>query len=212
MSARPVKRLALTVARRLDKAYPDSDCSLPQDTTFKLLIAVILSAQCTDERVMMTTPGLFAVAPDAPSMAALPESRIKELIASVGLTNSKARNLKATSRILVEEYGGEVPETMDELIRLPGVGRKTANVVMGVAFGTPSLVVDTHVTRISNLLGLVNSKDPVKIEMALREQLPKKWWTPWAHLLISHGRAVCIARRPQCESCCLSDICPSAVC
>lgn len=205
------KRPALVTARRLRKAYPAADCSLPQETTFQLLIAVMLSAQCTDERVMKTTPGLFAVAPDAIAMSRLDVSEIKKLIASVGLTNMKAKNLKATSEILVRSYDGEVPSTMEDLVALPGVGRKTANVILGVAFGVPSLVVDTHVTRISNLLGLVETRDAVKIEMALREQLPSQYWTDWAHLLISHGRAVCIANRPRCDECVLADFCPSAV-
>lgn len=199
-----------TVARRLQKEYPDAECSLPHTNNFQLLVAVMLSAQCTDVRVCMVLPDLFAKASDAKEMAKLTFAEIKKLISSVGLTNSKAKNIKKTSEILVQQHDGEVPNNIEDLIKLPGVGRKTANVVLGVAFGIPSLVVDTHVTRICNLLGLTHSRNAEVIEKEISANLPKKYWTKWAHVMIYHGRAVCVARRPNCRVCVLKDICPSA--
>lgn len=203
--------IAVQVYRRLTKAYPNARCSLPYNTNFQLLVCVMLSAQCTDAAVEKAAPGLFALAPDARAMAAVPVASIKSRIKTLGLANTKAKNLKAASQLLLDHHNGEVPDSEEALTALPGVGRKTAHVVLGTAFGHSSLVVDTHVGRISRLLGLTTHEDPVKVEADLCRQLPKKAWTPWAHLMISHGRAICVARRPRCGECVLSELCPSAM-
>ncbi|MGE4159758.1 MAG: endonuclease III [Planctomycetota bacterium] len=200
---------AQAVFRRLTKAYPDARCSLPHHSNFQLLVCVMLSAQCTDAAVEKAAPGLFELAPDAATMARTPVSSIKSRIKTLGLANTKAKNIKAAAQILVDRHRGEVPDDEEALVALPGVGRKTAHVVLGTAFGHDALVVDTHVGRISRLLGLTRHDDPVKVEADLCRQLPKKAWTPWAHLLIRHGRAVCVARRPQCQKCVLKDVCPT---
>lgn len=198
---------AVVVFNRLTKTYPHARCSLPYHTNFQLLVCVMLSAQCTDAAVERVAPGLFSLAPDAKAMADAHVASIKSRIKTLGLANTKAKNLKATSQLLLERHKGEVPDSEEALTALPGVGRKTAHVVLGTAFGHSALVVDTHVGRISRLLGLTTHEDPVKVEADLCRQLPKKAWTPWAHLLISHGRAVCVARRPRCGECVLRDIC-----
>jgi len=195
---------------RLSAAYPTAHCALSYTNPRELLIATILSAQCTDKRVNLVTPGLFQKYPTARAFAKADLEELKNDIRSTGFFNNKAKAIKAAMQSVVEKFGGEVPGTMDELLQLEGVGRKTANVVLGNAFGVPGVVVDTHVKRLTNLLGLTKNSDPEKIEQDLMRQFPKEQWTMLGHLLIEHGRQVCIARRPQCKKCCINDICPSA--
>ena len=204
------KKRIKDILRELKNEYPNSKCSLTYDSPFQLLVATILSAQCTDERVNKVTKVLFEKFPDAKSFYALTEKKIGKLIYSTGFYNNKAKNIKKMSDIVNNEYKGEIPDNIDELITLPGVGRKTANVVLGNVFKIPSLVVDTHVTRISNLLYLVNSKNAVVIERNLCKVTPKEDWSLFAHLFIDHGRKTCIAHRPQCNNCVISTYCPSS--
>ena len=193
----------------LKNDYPDAHCSLIYNSPFQLLVATILSAQCTDERVNKVTKTLFVKYPEAKDFAKLPVNILKNEIYSTGFYNNKAKSIKAMSIVIVEKFSGDLPETISELVELPGVGRKTANVVLGNVFKIPSLVVDTHVTRITNLLKFVRFKDAVKIEKELCKIVEKKDWTIFAHLLIDHGRAVCIANRPKCYNCNISILCPS---
>ena len=199
------------IISRLKKEYPDSKCSLIFKTPFQLLVATILSAQCTDERVNKVTSKLFELHPDAKSFSKLDSAQIGKLIYSTGFYNNKAKNIKAMSDIVSNHHGGEIPENIDELTALPGVGRKTANVVLGNVFDIPALVVDTHVTRISNLLKLVKTRNAVIIEKQLCRIADKKDWSILAHLFIDHGRKVCIANRPQCHECIVKDLCPSSI-
>ena len=194
----------------LKKEYPESKCSLEFKSPFQLLVATILSAQCTDERVNKVTKVLFEKYPDAKSLSCLNEKEIGKLIYSTGFYNNKAKNIKKMSDLVVGKYSGEIPSRIDLLVELPGVGRKTANVVLGNIFNQPALVVDTHVTRITNLLKFVNTKNAVIIEKNLCKVVDSKDWSIFAHLLIDHGRKVCIANRPQCHNCILSDLCPSS--
>lgn len=194
----------------LKKEYPNAHCALDHKNPFELLIATILSAQCTDDRVNKVTPALFKKYPDAASMAKAPVLQIEKLIQSTGFFRNKARNIKQCSQMLVKNYKGEIPQNIDQLTELPGVGRKTANVVLGNAFDiTSGIVVDTHVTRISRLLGWSSSNNAEAIEKDLIKIIPKKYWIIFSHWLIWHGRAVCKARSPQCSKCCLADLCPS---
>ena len=190
--------------------YPDSKCSLVYESPFQLLVATILSAQCTDERVNKVTSKIFPVYPDAHSFSKLTVKKIGQLIYSTGFYNNKAKNIKAMSDIVAKDYNGEIPDNIELLTQLPGVGRKTANVVLGNVFDVPSLVVDTHVTRITNLLKFVKSRNAVIIEKDLNKIVESKDWSIFAHLLIDHGRKVCIANRPQCSLCSLSNLCPSS--
>ena len=202
---------AQAIVERLMASYPNARCSLTHHSPFQLLIATMLSAQCTDERVNMVTPILFERFPDALSMASADVEEIANIIRSTGFFNTKSRNILACAQTLVQEHEGQVPADLDTLVKLPGVGRKTANVVLGTAFGVPGLVVDTHVIRIANLLELTHLKDAVKIEYALQDIIPEEYWVIFTHLIIDHGRAVCIARRPQCHQCVLRELCPSAL-
>lgn len=196
---------------RLLATFPDAHCELDFTNPFQLLVATILSAQCTDRRVNMVTPALFAAFPDARALARAPLGEVEELVHSTGFFRAKARNLVGMANALVEDHGGEVPDDMDSLVRLPGVGRKTANVILGNAFGkSEGVVVDTHVQRVSARLGLTTGSDPVKIEHQLMELFPRERWTMLSHLLVFHGRRICEARRPRCWECPLRDICPSA--
>jgi endonuclease-3 len=196
---------------RLVARYPDAHCALEFRDAFELLCATILSAQCTDKRVNMVTPALFARYPDARALAAARQEDVEELIRSTGFFRNKAKSLTGMAAALVERHGGEVPADMDALVALPGVGRKTANVILGNAFGRKEgIVVDTHVTRLSNRLGLTTGTDAVKIERALLPLFPRERWTMLSHLLIEHGRQVCEARAPKCGECVLADVCPSA--
>lgn len=194
----------------LKKLYPDAHCALDHRTPYELLAATILSAQCTDVRVNMVTPALFAKYPTPADLAEARTEDVEELIRSTGFFRNKAKNLIGMATALVERHGGEVPRDMEQLRVLPGVGRKTANVVLGNAFGqNDGVVVDTHVTRLSGLLGLTREKDAEKIERDLMALIPQDDWTLVSHLLIYHGRQVCIANRPQCEHCALAKLCPS---
>lgn len=195
----------------LKSAYPDAHCALDHLTPFELLVATILSAQCTDRRVNLVTPALFARYPTAKALAAADQEEVEELIRSTGFFRNKARNLIGMATALVERHRGEVPADMEALRVLPGVGRKTANVVLGNAFGiNDGITVDTHVGRLSKLLGLTRHTDPIKVERDLMALVPVEDWTLISHLLIWHGRQVCIARRPRCGECLLSPLCPSA--
>ena len=202
---------AALVWRRLGEAHPDAHCELAFDGAFQLLCATILSAQCTDKRVNMVTPALFAAYPDARALAAARVEDVEELVRTTGFFRSKAKNLVGMARALVERHGGEVPADMDALVVLPGVGRKTANVVLGNAFDTNvGVTVDTHVARVARRLGLTASDDPVRIERDLMPLFPQPGWALLSHRLIFHGRRVCDARRPRCGACVLADACPSA--
>jgi endonuclease-3 len=197
------------VARRLGKVYPQALCSLDFASPFQLLIATILSAQCTDKRVNTVTGSLFGRWPTAAALAATGQAEVEAVIRSTGFFRAKAKNIRGCCQALVERHGGEVPRTLEELVRLPGVGRKTANVVLGSGFGLPSgVVVDTHVGRISRRLGLTRHADAVKAERDLIAAIPKSHWIVFSHRLIEHGRTVCTARRPRCEDCPLTDLCP----
>jgi endonuclease III len=209
---RPGKKArALEVLRRITELYPDATCSLDWETPLQLLVATILSAQCTDERVNQVTPALFARFPDAASFAAGPLEEIEALVRSTGFYRNKAKNIQAACDRIVTVYGGEVPASMAELITLPGAARKTANVVLAHAFGiNAGVTVDTHVRRLCRRLGLTKQDDPKKIEQDLMKLIPQPDWENWSIRLIYHGRAVCDARRPACDRCTLADLCPSA--
>jgi endonuclease-3 len=214
---RPARRTRDAAARapeiltRLLAAYPDASCALEHRNPFELLCATILSAQCTDARVNLVTPTLFARYPTAESLARAKQSEVEAIIKSTGFFRNKAKSLIGMAQALVADHGGEVPRTMDQLRRLPGVGRKTANVILGNAFGiNDGITVDTHVTRLSRLLGLTRHEDPERIEADLMPLFPRDHWALISHLLIFHGRQVCVARRPRCSECVLSDICPSS--
>lgn len=197
------------IIKRLKKEYPDAHCALEHSNAFELLVATILSAQCTDERVNMVTPALFRRYRGPGHLAGAETPELEEAIRSTGFFRSKAKSLQAAARDIVEKHGGEVPRTMEEMTLLRGVGRKTANVVLGNAYEISSgVVVDTHVTRLSHRLGLTAQKDPVKIEHDLMEKVPKRDWTLFSHLLIHHGRAVCQARKPRCAECAVAPHCP----
>ena len=192
---------------RLYAVYGDCVCPLVHDSPFQLLAAVMLSAQCKDERVNQVTGKLFAAAPDAPSMAALEEEKIAGIIKPCGLYGAKSKNLKGAAQMIVERFNGQVPENMEELVQLPGIGRKSANVLLGNAFDTPGFPVDTHVKRLLNRLGAVKTDDPEKIEKIVNRAVPAERWTNFSHLLIFHGRAVCHARTPLCGECVLAGLC-----
>ena len=202
---------ALEVFARLKREYPDARTELDYETPLQLVIATILSAQCTDRRVNMVTPLLFRTFPTDASLADAPPEKLEEIIRSTGFFRNKTKSLIGLGKALVERHNGEVPDSMDALVKLPGVGRKTANVILGNAFSkNEGIVVDTHVARVSLRLGLTREKDPVKIEQDLIPLFPREDWALLSHLLIFHGRRVCEARRPKCEICVLNDICPSS--
>lgn len=199
---------AINIIEILKKAYPDAKCSLDFTTPFELLIAVILSAQCTDERVNKTTPSIFLNYNTPEDFANIELSKLEELIHPCGFYKTKAKNIKATANILVQEYNSEVPRTMEELMRLPGVGRKTANVVMLEAFNLPQgIAVDTHAKRLSNKIGLSKETDPFKIEIDLLKIFPKEFYKDINHIFIYHGRNTCTARNPKCENCVINKFC-----
>jgi endonuclease-3 len=204
----PLRARARRIVQILAETYPDAHCALHHDGPLQLLIATILSAQCTDARVNMVTPALFARYPDAKAFATARPRELEAMIHSTGFFRNKARNIIACCRELVEKHGGEVPATMEELVPLPGVGRKTANVILGTAFGVPGIPVDTHVSRLSLRMGLTEETDPVKIEHDLARLIPKEQWTMFGHRMIFHGRQVCHARDPLCEQCTLAAVCP----
>lgn len=196
---------------RLRAAYPDAHCELDHEGAFQLLVATILSAQCTDARVNMVTPELFRKYPDAARMAAAKQEELEEVVRPTGFFRNKAKNIRAAAQAIAARHGGEVPREMDELTALPGVGRKTANVVLGNAYGIDEgIVVDTHVARLSKRLGLTQSDDAEAIERDLMKVVPRDAWALWSHLLIWHGRRCCAARKPRCAECVLAPLCPSA--
>ncbi len=193
----------------LKKAYPEAKCSLEHGDPLQLLIATILSAQCTDERVNKVTPALFRKYRGARAFAESPPGELEQDIRSTGFFNNKAKSIRGACRVILEKHGGRVPETMDELLELPGVARKTANVVLGNGFGkNEGVVVDTHVTRLSRRMGMTRQKTPEKIEVALMKLVPREDWALFSHLLIHHGRGPCDARKPECAGCCVEKWCP----
>ena len=205
------RRRTRTITTRLKREFPDAKCALDHETPHQLLVATILSAQCTDARVNMVTPVLFAKYRSAADYAAADPAVFEREIQSTGFFRNKTKSILGMARALEEHHGGQVPDTMEALVALPGVGRKTANVVLGNAFGkNEGIVVDTHVGRISGLLKLTKETNPEKIERDLTALVPRRDWTIFSHLLILHGRKTCIARRPKCESCRINDLCPSS--
>jgi len=204
---RPTKAFVAKVLAFFDQYYPEARCSLDFETPFQLLVATILSAQCTDARVNQTVPGLFQRYPSPQAMAQADPAELEALIKPCGFYHNKAKSILGASARIVNEYGGEVPEVLEELVKLPGVGRKTANVVLGNAFGVPGLTVDTHLGRVSRRLGLSAAQDPEKVEADLAAIIPQPRWTLFSHQAIYHGRALCLARNPRCDRCPLA-ICP----
>lgn len=205
------RKRTLEILARLLQLYPDATCSLDYRTPVQLLVATILSAQCTDERVNKVTPELFRRFPDAGAIASADLAELENLVRSTGFFRNKAKNIQAACRMIMEEFGGEVPNNMDDLLKLPGVARKTANVVLAHAYGiNAGVTVDTHVKRLTNRLGLTTHADPIRIERDLMALLPQPDWENWSIRLIYHGRAVCMARNPACDRCTLADLCPAA--
>jgi endonuclease III len=204
----PLQHRARKILKVLARLYPDAHCALDYRSPLELLVATILSAQCTDTRVNMVTPGLFQRYPNAAAFAAAKQDELEEAIRSTGFFRNKARNIKACCQAIVENHRGQVPGTLEELTHLSGIGRKTANVILGNAFGVPGITVDTHVGRLARRLGLSKDTDPVKVEFALMKMFPKKEWTIASHRLIFHGRQVCFARKPSCSTCSLAKLCP----
>lgn len=204
------KQRASLAVETLKKEYPEAICSLDYKNDFQLLVATRLSAQCTDARVNIVTPALFAKYPTVEDFAAAEVGDVEELIRSCGFFRTKAKDIVAMAQKIISDFGGKVPDNIEDLTSLPGVGRKTANLICGDIFGKPAVVADTHLIRISNLLGLVESKDPFKVEKALRELIPPEESNDFCHRCVLHGRAVCIARRPDCANCCMAEFCKSA--
>lgn len=204
------KQLALEIIERLKKEYPDAGCTLDYDQAWKLLVSVRLAAQCTDARVNVVVEKLYEKFPDVNALAEADVDDIEAIVRPCGLGRSKARDISACMKILKEQYGGNVPTEFDELLKLPGVGRKSANLIMGDVFGKPAIVTDTHCIRLCNRMGLVdNIRDPKKVEMALWKIIPPEEGSDFCHRLVYHGRDVCTARtKPFCDKCCLADICP----
>jgi len=205
------KEKAIKVVEQLKTKYPEASCSLRADTPFQLLVAVRLSAQCTDARVNMVTPALFERFPDAQAFSKAQEKEVEELIKSCGLFKTKAKDLVAMGKIVYEEMGGELPNTLDGLLKLPGVGRKTANLICGDVYGLPAIVTDTHCIRISNRLGLVNSKEPRKVEDQLRKLIPPEESNDFCHRIVLFGRDVCKAKNPDCANCTLAEFCSKKI-
>ena len=205
------KERARLVIDGLAECYPDVKCALVYEKPHELLIATRLSAQCTDKRVNMVTPALFGKFPDVDSFAAAEPDEVAEYIHSCGLYKTKAVDIVMMCRMMRDEFGGKVPDTIEQLVKLPGVGRKTANLIVGDIFGKPAVVVDTHCIRLTHRLGIHNIKDPKKIEFMLRDLLPPEESNDFCHRLVLHGRAVCDARKPKCEICCMNDFCPKNI-
>lgn len=203
------KERALLAVEALKKEYPDAVCALNANTDFELLVATRLSAQCTDARVNLVTPALFAKYPTLEDYANADVEDIENLIHSCGFFRAKARDIIGMAQKILSEFDGRVPDNIEDLTSLPGVGRKTANLICGDVYKKPAVVADTHLIRITNLLGLVESKDPYKVELALKKVLPPEESNDFCHRVVLHGRAVCIARRPQCDKCCMADFCNS---
>lgn len=207
------KQLALDIIERLKKEYPDAGCSLEYSEAWKLLVSVRLAAQCTDARVNVVVQDLYAHYPDVNALADAPVEELEKLVRPCGLGNSKARDISACMRMLRDKYNGQVPEDFDKLMELPGVGRKSANLIMGDVFGRPAIVADTHCIRLVNRMGLVDGiKEPKKVEMELWKIIPPEEGNDFCHRLVEHGRAVCTARtKPYCDKCCLKDICAKKI-
>ncbi|MBK6089463.1 MULTISPECIES: endonuclease III [Ruminococcus] len=205
------KEIALSAVEALKKEYPDAKCSLDYETPLQLLVATRLSAQCTDARVNLVTPALFARFPDAESLAGAEVSEVAEYIKSCGLYKTKSKDLVAMAKMLVSDFGSEVPDNIDDLTKLPGIGRKTANLICGDVYGKPAVVVDTHCIRITTRLGLHKETDQRKIENALRKLLPPEESNDFCHRIVLHGRAVCTARSPKCKDCCMNGFCRMGV-
>lgn len=207
------QKLALEVIERLREEYPDAECTLDYDRAWKLLIGVRLAAQCTDERVNIVVEKLYEKFPDVDALADADVAEIEEIVRPCGLGKSKARDISACMKILKEQYGGQIPKTFDELLKLPGVGRKSANLIMGDVFGEPAIVTDTHCIRLVNRIGLVDGiKEPKKVEMELWKIIPPEEGSNFCHRLVYHGREVCTARtKPHCDRCCLADICAKKI-
>ena len=203
------KRRARTINRELGRSYPDAHCELDFTTPLELAVATILSAQCTDARVNLVTPVLFAKYPTARDYAGADRAELESIVKSTGFFRNKANAIIGLGQALVERHGGEVPATLDELVALPGIGRKTANVILGNAFGVPGITVDTHFGRLARRLGWTTETDPVKVEHAVMELIPKEEWTILSHRLIWHGRRCCYARKPDCAACGIARWCPS---
>lgn len=201
---------AAEILRRLKKRYPEAKCELDFTTPLELVVAAILAAQCTDKRVNMVTPALFRKYRTAQEWADVPQETLEQDVRSTGFYRNKAKSIRAMAAALLERHGGEVPEDFEALVALPGVGRKTANLLMADAFKRPGLIVDTHQIRVNRLLGLTKNTQAEKIEMDLRATLPETDWTAWSHLVTWHGRYTCVARKPACGTCPLRDVCPSA--
>lgn len=202
------KKLALEIIERLKKEYPDAECSLDYNQAWKLLVSVRLAAQCTDARVNIVVRDLYAKFPTVEALAGAEVSEIEEIVKPCGLGHSKARDISACMKVLKEQYGGKVPDDFDALLALPGVGRKSANLIMGDVFGKPAIVTDTHCIRLTNRMGLVdNIKEPKKVEMALWKIIPGEAGSDFCHRLVYHGREVCTARKAYCEKCCLAEVC-----
>lgn len=199
---------AIKILKILRKTYPDVQCALTHENPFQLAVATILSAQCTDKRVNLVTPSLFQKYPAPKDFVKASLSDIETMIRSTGFYKNKAKSIQGLSRDLLKNHGGKIPKTLEELVKLPGIGRKTANVILGVAFGVPGIVVDTHVKRLTNRMGLTRQKDPTKIEFEMMEILPKKDWSDFGLLLIQQGRQICLARKPRCEVCPINKVCP----
>ena len=207
------QKLALEVIERLREEYPDAECTLDYDQAWKLLIGVRLAAQCTDERVNIVVEKLYEKFPDVDALADADVAEIEEIVRPCGLGKSKARDISACMKILKEQYGGQIPKTFDELLKLPGVGRKSANLIIGDVFGEPAIVTDTHCIRLVNRIGLVDGiKEPKKVEMELWKIIPPEEGSDFCHRLVYHGREVCTARtKPHCDRCCLADICAKKI-
>jgi endonuclease-3 len=207
-SADARRERASRIADGLEEAYPDAECELDFQSPWQLLVATILSAQCTDKMVNQVTPALFEQFPDPRALSRAPQRKVENLIRKTGFYSQKAKAIRACAKHVVERFGGAVPQTMDELTTLQGVGRKTASVVLGTAFRQPAVFVDTHVRRLTYRLGLTRSDDPLKIENDIRTLLPPERWTSFCHRLIHHGRRICVARRPRCDICPIAALCP----
>lgn len=201
------KEVITEILNRLEKEYPDAECALHHQDVFQLIVAVALSAQTTDKSVNQVTPALFAAYPDAFALAAADPEEVSTYIKRIGMYKTKSKNIVGLAKTLVEKYDGRVPEDYDKLVELPGVGRKTANVVLSVGFGQQRIAVDTHVFRVANRIGLAREKDVLKTEMSLMKNLPEQRWSQAHHSLIFHGRNCCSARKPDCENCVIGDLC-----
>lgn len=200
----------MEIVKILRRAYPDVECALTFSSPMELVAATILSAQCTDKRVNMVTPALFKRFPSIHAFAQAEPSEVEEYIRSTGFYKNKAKNIVMAARQIMDQFGGKVPQRLEDLVTLPGIGRKTANVVLGNVFGVPGIAVDTHMIRLNKRLGITKHTDPVKIEFDLMPLVPEKEWTEYSHLIIHHGRSRCFARKPDCAHCEVSHLCPSA--